>query len=1249
MRYSGNDTGNDLNYFSFHNLFRSPSFLIFGLSNGMIRVTRIKEDDPSDLSDYWQLGMHDNTDGVVTSIVFSYDREYLFTSGSDGNLFQYQWKGERTEYNIPRCPEEWIPIPNIDDGDDEKMLSSEEEKRKTNADERHTVCDAEKRKVLNVLAECKERFNRIWEQNQSLAESQRLEESVFELDPRITEDLNATLERKMKMAQREMEYDVERTQIAVRKLKSYFIDSLDSFPIQVLGIRSKDCVQSLKIRKLDSKFYEAKKDLQRRLTVFKEESKERRQSMSVEFSKQMTKPSALSLSPGNEEEFRVHRIESVLREVGDSRKVSNLYTKIRRLMKKYKERKAYEQERKLEWEAINQQKPNSDINHQDDVQAILEAEQTIGDYRLKLDEDYVPKEDGSDGLLMKLQEILSVQERVYELKKKYNDDIFSMRKKKEELLDKIKKDERILQKIHRELPEEMRKPMVKFRDFNEDLEFPEKFIGIERVKVAVKECVEEESLMDHLAMNDTGEPSPAELELKAMRVQEKAFEQDLLLNNVNEEITNFDEDLKRLSRNRLTVEMDALFLETFLLTLQKEYSIIESFHEEELRLSALVAEKRIENGQFLSKILTQETALETSKKNMEILKNEKRVLQNTFDSNCLENKFTDFLKWIFEKGEEEVDNGSSRRLQSIEISSTATSNSSQDDYSITSSNYDETFCPRGCDPDLYKLAFDLRQSRFQLNQKISEESEVFDRVKGDLDFLTREIKDIQIAQKKREDDYVALRRRKQTQLNSIDTLIVLRLDQLQYFKDEKEFGDISKTILFRKSTLLQLYARVGELSAETLVHKRNHRVNIVFLSRLKSDCHFMEQQLQLLRDQVKETMVQKFGMPVDLDELQEALLTKLLFEIRLNVDDVVEVEFKRRMAEQKRAVAVKQVELTRVIQEGTEKLNVLTVLHEERNNLDEILANQIKLRDKQQQGAKVDFTRDLEGLRLIVREQDKQIEFLQREIRTLSLKCKPFSSVPQLPSIGTSMKRERRKSGSRDSAGYEGSYVSVIQSDMSSGSQWTMELRADVERVIGRFLRKQFEKRLLDKQIERISSEVSDYFNAVLGTYCEQRRDELLPCIVEDVLRFLPRDASAALVGSHGLVVDLFNRVVRLCKTKTEIVRKDIIWGIVENASEVVSRDGEDIQDEQRTKEFYIEIWRQILITLPLEELTNNEKEFIDDLRNCLSRLEIRFCPVVDYKGSVIPKIREYVMEHSAEDISFDSCERLMSTYFDKL
>lgn len=43
------------------------------MPDGAIRINRVKEEDFRDLSDYWINSMHDNLNGAVNSIQFSYD------------------------------------------------------------------------------------------------------------------------------------------------------------------------------------------------------------------------------------------------------------------------------------------------------------------------------------------------------------------------------------------------------------------------------------------------------------------------------------------------------------------------------------------------------------------------------------------------------------------------------------------------------------------------------------------------------------------------------------------------------------------------------------------------------------------------------------------------------------------------------------------------------------------------------------------------------------------------------------------------------------------------------------------------------------------------------------------------------------------------------------------------------------------------------------------------------------------------
>jgi hypothetical protein len=59
---------------------------------------------------------------------------------------------------------------------------------------------------------------------------------------------------------------------------------------------------------------------------------------------------------------------------------TRLESKMRRLLNKYRERKAKELERKKDWHTINREKPNPDIDHTTDKKLIEEASQTMGNY-----------------------------------------------------------------------------------------------------------------------------------------------------------------------------------------------------------------------------------------------------------------------------------------------------------------------------------------------------------------------------------------------------------------------------------------------------------------------------------------------------------------------------------------------------------------------------------------------------------------------------------------------------------------------------------------------------------------------------------------------------------------------------------------------------------------------------------------------------------------------------------------------------
>lgn len=131
---------------------------------------------------------------------------------------------------------------------------------------------------------------------------------------------------------------------------------------------------------------------------------------------------------------------------------------------------------------------------------------------------------------------------------------------------------------------------------------------------------------------------------------------------------------------------------------------------------------------------------------------------------------------------------------------------------------------------------------------------------------------------------------------------------MQHFTTKEELFAVDKSIVFNVSVFNRLFARVGELELETIDSQRKHRyvgqcylstffqrsfnvpifhrVNIIHLARMNTDCKYMEEYICDLNRDLRQAMIKKFGMSVNLDELQETILNRFAFMIRSNFEDI---------------------------------------------------------------------------------------------------------------------------------------------------------------------------------------------------------------------------------------------------------------------------------------------------------------------------------------------------------------------------
>lgn len=255
------------------------------MQDGAIRINKMNREDFRNLSDYWRLPMHDNLNGYISKMCFSYDEKYLFSCGHDGNVFAYKWLPSEKEYrkdmaNRMTTSAKYTRVVLDEMGYEmasleEAMIQAEKERIDKLADDRKNV-------ILSKISKLESRFQILLVRyilfelcayihddyhfrNSNLLPSQVVPDHQLELDPRVTKDLIDKLETELKLVFRKLEFSVRKSELGMKKILSHFLDPLESFPIAVRGIRNKVTVRVLRALKLSQKFYPMQEQVEQRI------------------------------------------------------------------------------------------------------------------------------------------------------------------------------------------------------------------------------------------------------------------------------------------------------------------------------------------------------------------------------------------------------------------------------------------------------------------------------------------------------------------------------------------------------------------------------------------------------------------------------------------------------------------------------------------------------------------------------------------------------------------------------------------------------------------------------------------------------------------------------------------------------------------------------------------------------------------------------------------------------------------------
>ncbi|XP_055386246.1 cilia- and flagella-associated protein 44 [Condylostylus longicornis] len=1196
-------------------------YSVFATQNGLLRINSIKPNNFLDLTDYCLLGVHDNKIARVSKICKSWDGKKIFTCGYDGNIFSFQWNGSVMHESLT-SKTDYIPPNVVKDIEDINYPSLEEQKIKAEEDKKMKIRNDRKEKMLGVAAIYRFQFKDVIRRNKMIAPSQQYKDEELDLDERITNNLKSTRKK---------------------KVMDYFITPLEHMPFEIQGIgnelkflRSETVVKSFRIKKLSPEIEDIKKEIDKRLLLLGD-------STSAMDLYETEKSFDISMPDPPEETFFLGLNPDDI--------IPKFPPKMLRLLERYRERKQHQMLRYVDWEKMNHKKPNPNKNHIDDIKSIAEAERSIGDYKLKTDPEYEPKSYDNVlnkyKELLRAREMLyknkkEFNKKLYELRKRKNK-LYKLIKSKTEEIKLIhmyipEKKKRNLPKINdidftKEYPGDSLIEHVKpgtgieisdlFKDekissslintsslidltlLKETMTEEDQTENFRRIVIDISEvksiskidsimndsptCLEFSDIIKYSSTSDT----PWELEMKYQMVINKIIEQDEIISEVTYKIKEFDDNLLELGESKLQIEVDSKFLEIYLITLNEELVILKDCEKLENELSSKALKAMSERNTLKTYIDGLAKNIDSIKKQYDKMNDQIRQISNNFMGLIKGNKFCDFLRRIFKKKcrsrkKAVTNNNESQSDSSSESSIEERNDESLSSFDIIPTRLDENVCPPGCDRKLYDLAFKLRNERHDLEEAIHVQSKLRDEKQKELNDRRTALTISESVFAKERKKLTDFRRQKQALLNKISTVVIVQMDQLQYLKEKENINNIPKTLLFSSDNVFQLYSRVGQLDLETLETKRIHRINIIHLTRMTTDCKYMNRQIHLLQEKIQQAMFRKFGCQLDVNQLEEETLRRFIFQLQTTLDEERKV-IMGHVEEKKKQLIELEKTLNREIQLGAEKYNILTILQEEKNILREVLILQNKNFEKQTIRTSPDFRQDLQKLKDVERHQKNRIESLEKEIRSLRFKTRPLQVHPKDGEEPLQPDSTVEILPPDDLLNDDERLFKNIESIMPTTHLYGPDVFTidKIKRIVHTFMIRNFSKQIMpEDSMRKYIEKISKFLGYVAKNFECDDMEKVMECIVEQFQNIVPK--KYLLHVQPQQIKDLFNEVVSVFRyEKIEINVEEVIVGIVSNSMQIVQHSRP--KPSNFTQAWLVEIFKEMIEVLTVGDLKRSQ------------------------------------------------------------
>ncbi|KAM7351532.1 cilia- and flagella-associated protein 44 isoform 2-T2 [Cochliomyia hominivorax] len=1255
--------GDDLEIHSYLDI---EDYLLFGMVNGKIRINRKNPNDFTDLRNYRLLNMHDPLNGNIPCLILNHNGSYLFTIGHDSNVFVYEWFGPQVTVEAPKTvllmPKKVIPAEDINDPD---YPSLEQEKIYAEIKRQEEAAAAHDRKILADIAILQKKFDDLLRENEVMHEDLRISHRDLLLDERITNQIKGELQAELDDVREDLAYDLEVAQVGKQKLFDYFFKKLDHIPIKISGIGENLELYTFRVERLDENFEAIKADIEERLRL---EALKRMpvQLMSAEEKEEsMPEPATETFFFGRDPNKIIPRF---------SRKMLRLLRSYRS-RQWYEVERTFHWEKMIKQKPDpNRNHPDDDRKIQEAEKNIGDYKlKTEPEYEPQSFETLTWKYKEIVTLRERLNEIISnFNEKVFKLreeKKELYKVLEQQRKRLEEIhkylpqknrkklmeIPAINMDEEwpelniiehcnpgcnieikdilyLDKTVENLLPQpQPPPPKVKATISQEALHELEKYLALDIKNVECfpdgLELIDELQKLPHQAdplyYDATGDkPSPWLIEIRYRWLMDLMVEQEGIIHSIHTSVRLFNSRLQELQNERLHIKFEVEFMTSYLIALNQELYILRDSEEIENKLLNNAEEAMKTRNQAQATINNLNRQIDDARKNCDRINEQITSVQTKFMNTIKGHKFFDFLRRIFKKkwrppkapkGPDESSESSSEDESTSEDEGDTKSIDSGD---MTTIVLDETHCPSGLERNMYDLAFQLRADRHHLEHSLADSLKL-------IDIKKEEVKQAQKVMKHHTDIYVQenqtlleFRRKRQQELNKVYVSVILHMHQIQHFRDGEDFRDLRKAVLFDSTIIMDLQERVDQLNLETLETKRLHRINIVHLRRMNTDIKFMRSEITRLEEEIRQEMMKKFGMVIDLDELEEEVLRKYVFDLETTAEDELRL-LELEMAKKKKELALAQEELIVETQKNSDKLNILSVLTEENTFLEKVLIDQEKNYEKWLKPPNLNFDRDIEKLLVIDREQKEQIKFLEREICTLRMKSKPLQIDGETEATEVVTHQE------------------IIPNDdfqpcpeMFNAEAFQSRLVPDdflmerCQKVVQKLFMQHFGKMTSKENVRRYAYKVARYLGQATYSFEGIVTDNIMDCVIDNLQTLIPKKYLMLL--SREDLQKMFHEILGVFDyERSDVNTEDVVSGIYDNAKLAMNQSAGILN---KTQFILIHMFKELIEILPLEEFQSDDTvQFIVD--------NLKKESYIDARGINIEGLVDQVVEYAKANL----------------